>query len=159
MIRFFKEIKSEQGEAWLHKTEEVLYKSLGGECGFGVHQVAERELQLYGWSKPRRVIVSRKLVNQESPQQSGTLLGICQYEYGAYVTDLAKTDGNTFQIVHLYNERCDCENIFNEQKNQWGLNGFCAKKGNVTEFAARMTMRKGNHAENVSVGSNLGENS
>jgi hypothetical protein len=111
-----------------------------GECGFGVHQVAERELQLYGWSKPRRVIVSRKLVNQESPQQSGTLFGICQYEYGAYVTDLAKTDGNTFQIVHLYNERCDCENIFDEQKNQWGLNGFCAKKGNVTEFAARMTI-------------------
>jgi len=111
-----------------------------GKCGFGVVQVAERELKLLGWSRKRRVVVSRKLVKSESPEASGTLFGVCQYEYGAYVTDLKQEDGNPFQIVHLYNERCDSENIFDEQKNQWGLNGFCAKKGNATEFAARMTV-------------------
>jgi hypothetical protein len=115
-------------------------KDWQGESGFGMIQVAEAELKLHGWSKKRRVIVSRKLVKMEGPEESGTLFGVCKHEYGAYVTDLEKSDGNTNQIVHLYNERCDSENIFDEQKNQWGLNGFCAKKSNVTEFAARMTI-------------------
>ena len=44
------------------------------------------------------------------------------------------------QIVILYNQRCDSENIFDETKNHWGLNGFCAQRSNVTEFAARMSI-------------------
>lgn len=111
-----------------------------GESGFDVIQVAERELQLMGWSRKRRVIVSRKLVRKQSPVESGTLFGTCQYEYGAYVTDLPYDQANAFQIVLLYNERADCENIFDEQKNQWGFGGFCSKKKNATEFAARMTV-------------------
>jgi hypothetical protein len=111
-----------------------------GECGFGVAQVCERSLKLHGWSRERRVIVSRKLIKKESPEESGTLFGICQYEYSAYVTDLPQSYANAFQIVILYNQRCDSENIFDETKNQWGLNGFCSQNGNVTEFAARMTM-------------------
>ena len=111
-----------------------------GVCGFGVSQVTERSLKLHGWTKERRVVVSRKLIKKESPEESGTLFGICQYEYSAYVTDLSHSYANAFQIVILYNQRCDSENIFDETKNQWGLNGFCAQKSNVTEFAARMTM-------------------
>ncbi len=91
-----------------------------GESGFGVTQVADRVLKLRGWTRSRRVVVSRKLIEEKSPTESCTLLGICQYEYGAYVTN--------------------SENIFDEMKNQWGLEGFCSKKLCVTEFAARMTI-------------------
>jgi hypothetical protein len=111
-----------------------------GETGFGVAQVAEREIQLHGWTKKRRVILSRKLIERESPQESGTLFGVCRYEYGAYITNLDTAFANAWQIVILYNQRCDSENIFDELKNQWGLNGFCSQNGNVTEFAARMTI-------------------
>jgi hypothetical protein len=111
-----------------------------GKTGFGVAQVAEREIKLHGWTRKRRVVLCRKLIKKESPQESGTLFGICRYEYGAYVTDLEKSYANAWQIVLLYNQRCDSENIFDETKNQWGLSGFCAQKGNVTEFAARMSI-------------------
>lgn len=111
-----------------------------GETGFGVAQVAEREIQLHGWTKKRRVVLSRKLIERESPQESGTLFGVCRYEYGANITNLDATYANAWQIVILYNQRCDSENIFDELKNQWGLNGFCSQNGNVTEFAARMTI-------------------
>ncbi len=33
----------------------------------------------------------------------------------------------------------DCENIYDELKNQWGLAGFCSQQSNVTELAARLT--------------------
>jgi hypothetical protein len=33
-----------------------------GVCGFGVSQVTERSLKLHGWTKERRVVVSRKLI-------------------------------------------------------------------------------------------------
>jgi hypothetical protein len=111
-----------------------------GERGFGAPQVAERELQLHGWTKKRRVILSRKLIEKQAPEESGTLFGICQHEYGAYVTNLDCSYANAWQIVMIYNQRCDSENIFDETKNQWGLNGFCAQKSEVTEFAARMSI-------------------
>jgi hypothetical protein len=111
-----------------------------GASGFGVVQVAERELKLHGWVRKRRVVLSRKLIEKQTSEESGTLFGICQFEYGAYVTNLDFNYANAWQIVILYNQRCDSENIFDETKNQWGLNGFCAKKGAATEFAARMTI-------------------
>jgi len=111
-----------------------------GESGFGIAQVTERNLKLHGWTRERRVVLCRKLIKKETPEESGTLFGICQYEYSTYVTDLPQSYANAFQIVILYNQRCDSENIFDETKNQWGLNGFCAQRSNVTEFAARMTM-------------------
>lgn len=111
-----------------------------GESGFGVAQVVERELQLHGWTRKRRVILSRKLIQKQAAEESCTLFGICKYEYGAYVTNLSCDYANAWQIVILYNQRCDSENIFDEMKNQWGLNGFCAQQSGVTEFAARMTI-------------------
>jgi hypothetical protein len=111
-----------------------------GKGGFGVAQVAERLLKLHGWTASRRVIVSRKLIQHEGPEESGTLFGICQYEYSAYVTNLEASYANAWQVVILYNNRCDSENIFDEAKNQWGLGGFCPWKQNATEFAARMTL-------------------
>ena len=45
------------------------------------------------------------------------------YEWYALVTDL---DMDARDVLPLYRERGDCENIFDEMKNQWGWGGFTA---------------------------------
>jgi hypothetical protein len=53
---------------------------------------------------------------------------------------LSKGQFDTWQIVELYQGRADCENVFDELKNQWGLSGFCAQQRKVTELAARFSV-------------------
>jgi hypothetical protein len=111
-----------------------------GPATIGVLQVAECTLQLMGWNKPRRVVLGRRLRSHATPQESGTLFGTCVHEYHAWVTDLDPQQVNAFQVAELYQKRADCENIFDELKNQWGLAGFCSQHSNVTELAARFTL-------------------
>lgn len=111
-----------------------------GSASFGALQVAETRLKLSGWSKARRVVVGRRLISKKSPEESMTLFGIYEYEYYAWVTDLLVTQYDSFQIAELYQGRSDCENIYDELKNQWGLAGFCSHRSNVTELAARLTL-------------------
>lgn len=111
-----------------------------GAASFGALQVVETRLKLHGWSCDRRIILGRRLISKQSPEESCTLFGICQFEYYAWVTNLSISQFNTFQIVELYQQRADCENIFDELKNQWGLSGFCSQHAHVTEIAARLTL-------------------
>lgn len=103
-------------------------------------QLADTEIQLIGWSKKRRVVLGRKLVESKTAKEGGTLFDESAYEYEAYVTDLPKETIDRGLIVGLYNKRADCENVFDELKNQWGFNGFCSQHASVTEFAARITL-------------------
>jgi hypothetical protein len=111
-----------------------------GPATLGVLQVAECRLKLMGWSKERRVVLGRRLVTHSSPEESLTLFGTASYEYHAWVTDLDEQQVNAFQVAELYQKRADCENVFDELKNQWGLAGFCSQHSNVTELAARFTL-------------------
>jgi hypothetical protein len=111
-----------------------------GAATFGAMQITELDLQLTSWEKPRRIILGRRLINKQSPEESGTLFGLCSYEYSAIVTNLSKEQFDTWQIVELYQRRADCENVFDELKNQWGLGGFCSQQMHVTELAARFTV-------------------
>ncbi|MBQ8112309.1 MAG: transposase, partial [Kiritimatiellae bacterium] len=53
------------------------------------------------------------------------------------VTDL---DMDARDVLPLYRERGDCENIFDEMKNQWGWRGFTAHSLKQTAlFAGRAT--------------------
>ncbi|MFU8894310.1 MAG: transposase, partial [Luteolibacter sp.] len=45
-----------------------------------------------------------------------------------------------FQIVELYRQRADAENVFDELKNQWGFSGFCSQKAAVSQSSARMLL-------------------
>ena len=60
------------------------------------------------------------------------------YAFDAYVTTLDVDEANCWQVVDLYRRRADCENLFDELKNQWGFAGFCSRKAAVTELAARL---------------------
>lgn len=111
-----------------------------GPASINALQLAECKLRLTGWAKERRVVLGRRLISKQSPKECGSLFGICEFRYYAFVTDLTEDQFNCWQISDLYDKRADCENLFDELKNQWGLAGFCSQKQNVTEFAARMTL-------------------
>jgi hypothetical protein len=111
-----------------------------GAASFGSMQVTEVSLQLTTWEKPRRLIIGRRLINRQTPEDSGTLFGVCSFEYSVFATNLTAGQFHDWQIVELYQGRADCENVFDELKNQWGLAGFCSQQQHVTELAARFTI-------------------
>jgi hypothetical protein len=49
-------------------------------------------------------------------------------------------EAGAFQIVQLYRQRADAENVFDELKNQWGFAGFCSQKAAVSQSSARMLL-------------------
>ena len=91
-------------------------------------QAIEDELRLSGWSKARRVVVLRRRIKHEANGQ----LVLAQphdevhdnaqvWEYTVLATNAAY---DIAAIGQLYRDRCDCENGFDELKNQWGWGGF-----------------------------------
>src|SRR6202011_133736 len=90
-------------------------------------------LRLVGWSRQRRVVLLRRkldralvLVDRTGPEQP--LLSFAEigpdrevWEYAALVTSL---DVEILTLGQLYRDRGDCENSFDELKNQWGWGGF-----------------------------------
>lgn len=105
-----------------------------------VTQVAQGWVQLHGWSQPRRVIFARKNLGFVPSAKSGMLWDELKYEFDAYVTNLPQSQVNEWQIVDLYRQRADVENVFDEIKNQWGFGGFCSRHGQTTELAARLML-------------------
>jgi hypothetical protein len=95
----------------------------------------EDRLQLTGWTNKRRVIVLRRKIKTsialalsaepalaaEQLQFIETEEGAVQYEYVVLVTSL--TDPIATLAQH-YRDRSDAENIYDENKNQWGWGGY-----------------------------------
>lgn len=97
-------------------------------------EAKEATLKLQGWQNARRVIIVRRqlksdvIIGLESehhghPQM--TLLdgpeNIKTFEYSVLITSL---DSDLLALFHLYRDRADCENNFDELKNQWGWGGY-----------------------------------
>ncbi len=111
-------------------------------------EAKEDKLQLQGWNKKRRVVIVRrrlskdKIIGFESQDQLQQQLAfidgpedIKAYEYSVLVTDL---DADLITIFHHYRDRADCENNFDELKNQWGWGGYTTHKIKSCQFMARM---------------------
>jgi hypothetical protein len=93
----------------------------------------EATLQLSGWSRARRVVVLRRRVQDrvlaevKTPQGQQTLLfaeaddTVKLWEYAVMVTNAHYP---LDAIGQLYRDRADCENGFDELKNQWGWGGY-----------------------------------
>lgn len=118
-------------------------------------QGQESTLKLAGWSKTRRVIVLRRRIQGEivleripeitpdTPDQTPTQLMLFDdddlayvrpWEYAVLITDL----GYSIPVLaQLYRQRADCENGFDELKNQWGLSGFSTQDIARCELSAR----------------------
>jgi hypothetical protein len=96
---------------------------------------AESRLKLIGWSKDRRVIVLRRALandvalREQDPLQlqlafSEAPQSMKRYEYAVLVSSLPS---EILSVAQLYRDRADCENCFDELKNQWGWGGFTTK--------------------------------
>jgi len=109
-----------------------------GPARLGVLQVAEMTLRLPDWSATRRVVVGRRCLGEVSKAVAGTFWDEAKHEFEAYVTSLPAGEVNAWQIIELYRQRADAENVFDELKHQWGLEGFCCRKRNATALAARL---------------------
>jgi hypothetical protein len=93
----------------------------------------ESTLKLAGWSHARRVVVLRRRVkgslavetNDESPQHTLHFIDGAEkaklWEYAVLVTN---ADYPLEAMGPLYRDRADCENGFDELKNQWGWGGY-----------------------------------
>lgn len=110
-------------------------------------QGQDSTLQLFGWEKARRVIVLRRkltskdFVNleQSNSQQLDFKFGTlsdksCVYEYAVLVTSLTN---EIITIAQHYRDRADCENVFDELKNQWGWGGFTTQDIGRCQIVAR----------------------
>ena len=110
-------------------------------------QVVEDYLQLHGWSKKRRVVVVRQRIrggvarerSVDGKQLKLDLAGPSVHEgdrlweYAVMVTDV---DYPIEAVAQLYRDRADCENGFDELKNQWGLSGFTTQDINRCQTTA-----------------------
>jgi hypothetical protein len=99
-------------------------------------QGKDGELRLIGWGRQRRVVIMRRrterslaLVERDTPGQ--LTLGFAEigsdrevWEYAVLVTSLSS---EILTIGQLYRDRADCENGFDELKNQWGWGGFTTR--------------------------------
>jgi len=93
----------------------------------------ESTLKLTGWSQARRVVVLRRRVKgslavetqDENQQQSLHFIDAAEkaklWEYAVLVTN---SDYSLEAMGQLYRDRADCENGFDELKNQWGWGGY-----------------------------------
>ncbi len=104
-------------------------------------------LRLMGWSRSRRVIVLRRRLkgsiaagmpgDRNQLRLSFAEIGedTALWEYAVLVTSL---DEEVLSIAQLYRDRADCENAFDELKNQWGWGGFTTKDLARCQLTARM---------------------
>ncbi len=111
-------------------------------------EAKEDKIQLQGWLELRRVVIVRRRVEKENTlvlegkkndQQSLAFVDgpedLKLYEYSVLITSL---EDDIIAIVQHYRDRADCENIFDELKNQWGWGGYTTKDLKSCRFMARM---------------------
>jgi hypothetical protein len=107
----------------------------------------EERLHLTGWTQSRRVIVLRRklktalaLATEPALAHEQLVLievqeGTVQYEYVVLITSL--TDPIATVAQH-YRDRGDAENIYDEEKNQWGWGGYTTHDLHRNQIMARI---------------------
>jgi hypothetical protein len=109
----------------------------------------ESELSLAGWTKPRRVVLLRKKLPKDKmglvkKAKRGEQLeffsaeispDVTAYQYQILVTNM---DDDIVEIAGHYRDRADCENNFDELKNQWGWCGYTTCDLKRNRFMAKI---------------------
>ena len=106
---------------------------------------AEGELRLTGWSRARRVVVLRRRVKGSLAVEQGGegqqalhfidhADAVKLWEYAVLVTNTAYP---LQALGQLYRDRADCENGFDELKNQWGWGGYTTQDMERCNLSAR----------------------
>jgi hypothetical protein len=137
------------------KFKELLCKKWF-DCGKGWESI-ETTIQLTGWDKARRVLFVRRPKRNLKPnteEKTGRgrpkkekLIQIefdffiekqknLEWEYYVLITNDYSL--NSYELTDLYRNRGDCENNFDELKNQMGWGGFITKDIKSTSIMARL---------------------
>jgi hypothetical protein len=111
-------------------------------------ETKEATLKLSTWAQVRRVVLVRRrltkaqdlvIEHQKQGQLSLSFLegpdNLKAFEYSVLVTNL---DDDIISIVQHYRDRADCENNFDELKNQWGWGGYTTQKVKSCRFISRI---------------------
>ena len=110
-------------------------------------QGIETTLKLTGWTRARRVVLLRRRIKGDSTPARPVDADQLQlsfpttlepgetWEHAALVTSL---DDEIVSLGQLYRDRADCENAFDELKNQWGWGGFTTQDLARCRLAARI---------------------
>ena len=110
-------------------------------------QGVDTTLRLTGWTRARRVVLLRRRIEGGKParaDEDATQLRLSfaaveqageTWEHAALVTSL---DEPILGLGQLYRDRADCENAFDELKNQWGWGGFTTQDLARCRLAARI---------------------
>ena len=115
----------------------------------GGYDAVETTLKLSGWKRARRVVVIRHAVRdslaaEKKVNKRGKIQQVLEFaessepvklwEYAVLVTS---TDYDLQAIGQLYRDRADCENGFDEMKNQWGWGGYTTQDLERCNLSAR----------------------
>lgn len=110
-------------------------------------QSREGRLRLQGWSAERRIVVLRRPVKRPDPEpvalpetageSSGLLIAIAPEPGWEYIVLVTNLDWEPRALAHSCRQRADCENAFDELKNQWGWGGFVTRDLFRSRVAAR----------------------
>lgn len=123
--------------------EKLFFSATWVDAGHG-YEGAESELKLDGWTRSRRVIVTRRLIKDNIVLTDDKQLNLAfidtteivrRYEYAVLVTDLPY---DIYVIAQLYRDRADAENYFDELKNQWGWGGYTTQDLKRCRLVSRM---------------------
>lgn len=99
-------------------------------------EVAELEYQALSWPQPRRLVLLRHRVREESPERAGKrLLDVPGYRFQALVTSLPGATHPPLAVWRHYNGRADCENVIKELQTGFALPTLCLEKFWATEAA------------------------
>jgi hypothetical protein len=147
----------EMGQAYLFKLKqsagvkrliERLWRDTDWQdMGDGYH-AAETRLKLMGWERERRVVVVRRAVKQSlaveakpdgkrKGQQSLQFANVDTGKLWEYAVLVTNSDYPLTAIGQLYRDRADCENGFDELKNQWGWGGYTTQDLERCNLSAR----------------------
>ena len=108
-------------------------------------QGTEAGLQLPGWTRQRRCVFLRRRADRSAP--SPALPASTEFEFVQvldqdpcyeYIVLVTNTDHPLAALARLYRERADCENVFDEIKNQWGWAGFVTQDLRRCRILARL---------------------
>lgn len=108
----------------------------------------EKALKLMGWSYARRCIFLRRPTQRSRKRKALSRSTESEFTFvehldrsPVYEYIVLVSNDNAIPIVglaQLYRDRADCENVFDEIKNQWGWAGFVTRDLNRCQIIARL---------------------
>ena len=108
-------------------------------------QGTELAMKLMGWSKARRCVFLRRPA--ERPKSRPAIPAFTEFDFVQrlspgdsyeYMVLVTNTEHTLVALAKLYRERADCENVFDEIKNQWGWAGFVTQDLRRCRIMARL---------------------